>query len=73
MFFLLYLQVSSSGIHLGDDDDSLSTKSKPKKPPPKIIQGKIMHMRELGFFFIEACLCICQMLSHMGIMKQLFM
>ncbi|XP_056021116.1 sodium channel protein 1 brain-like isoform X8 [Ostrea edulis] len=38
--------VSSSGIHLGDDDDSLSTKGKSKKPPPKIIQGSLKNSGE---------------------------
>lgn len=37
---LLYFQVSSSGIHLGDDDENKSTKGKPDKPQPKIIKGK---------------------------------
>ncbi|XP_065944600.1 sodium channel protein 1 brain isoform X9 [Magallana gigas] len=32
--------VSSSGIHLGDSDDTESAKQKPKKPPPKIIKGE---------------------------------
>ncbi|XP_062583302.1 sodium channel protein 1 brain-like isoform X2 [Saccostrea cucullata] len=32
--------VSSSGIHLGDNDGDISTKTKSSKPPPKIIKGE---------------------------------